>query len=350
MGQGPVPAVSGRAAGRVLGRGSVLLLAALLAGGCWYRPAAPQPLPEGAGTVELGVRIAAFQEGADQLTIVLRQGGIVLEHSIPLVDGLAADTLEGVYAGTWDAVLEVRDREGYVTHRGQSQVTVYPDEEASLHVVLDPLPGRLQARADLTGFHHEHLVGRARLYVQPGELRLESHRAPGQPYIDWQRDISPGTYDMQVVLYGESFHNHNAIYAGPWFSVDVRPGRTIEVTWQAATGRIDVAGAVRTLPLAPRDVTARVEGDEVVVEWVTVSPRAVESAVWWSPGPWDMPREVARVPVMGGPGHVDQFRHRPGDEGALPGSRLVYAVTSVDGDGLHSLRTAAPPVLWTGGP
>src|SRR5690606_35002617 len=108
MGQGPVPAVSGSAAGRARGRGSLLLLAALLAGGCWYRPAAPQPLPEGAGTVELGVRIAAFQEGADQLTIVLRQGGIVLEHSIPLVDGLAADTLEGVYAGTWDAVLEVR--------------------------------------------------------------------------------------------------------------------------------------------------------------------------------------------------------------------------------------------------
>lgn len=298
--------------------------------------------------MELGVRIAAFHGSADHLTIVLQQSGIVLEHSIPIADGLAADTLEGVYAGTWDALFEVRDKEGYITHRGQSQVTVYPDEEASLHVVLDPLPGQLQVRADLAGFHHEHLVDRARLYVQPGELRLESPRSPDEPFIHWSRDIAPGTYDMQVVLYRETFHSHNAVYAGPWFSVDVQPGRTVDITWQAATGRIDFAGAVRTLPPAPRDVTARVEGNEVVVEWVTTSPRAVESAVWWSPSPWDLPREVARLPVGGGTGTPDRFRHRPGDEGALPGSRLVYAVTSVDADGFHSLRTAAPPVLWPG--
>lgn len=338
-----------RAPMRALGGAAALVLAALLVGGCWYRPAAPHKMPEGAGTVALGVQLTAFHGSADTLTIALRQGSIVLEHAVPVVDGQAVAALEGVYAGTWDAVLEVRDREGHVTHRGRFQVTVFPDEDTPLHVVLEPLPGHLQVRADLTGFQDADRVGRARLYVQPGDLRLESVRKPGETHIDWEREIAPGTYDLQVALFGESFHSYNQIYAGPWFSVDVQPGRTLAVAWHPATGRIDFSGTVRTLPDAPRDVTARLEGDEVVVEWVTASPRAVQSAVWWSPSPWHRPEEVARLPAFGVTGTPEQFRHRPGDAGALPGSRMVYAVTSVDADGFHSLRTAAPPLLWPGG-
>src|SRR5690606_5534171 len=144
--------------------------------------------------------------------------GLVLEHTLPIVEGRVEDTWDGVYTGRWEAVFEVWDREGFLTHRGQSEITVLKDESTPLHIVLDPLPGLLRLRADLAGFSAADRVERARLHLQPGDLRFETIRSGTETTLPWEREVPPGTYDVQVALFGPSFHNYNLIYAGPWFS------------------------------------------------------------------------------------------------------------------------------------
>lgn len=323
--------------------------------GCWHRPAPgapPRPtLGDGVGALAVTAAMDSPGSSAGMLHVVLQHVGLIVEHSFPIVDGKAEGVLEGIYEGRWDVALEVRDDDGVLTHRGTAQVTIFADKATDLHVTLEPLPGTLFVQVDLSGFRDEARVDRARLNIYEPSHYVNAVREGPEPIITWDHQLPPGTYDVHIGLYNESFHQHRLIYAGPWFQVDVHPGRTTEASWHPATGEVRFAGIVRQAPQPPRDVTASRHGDTVIVEWAVPSPRAVESVLWWTDDPFVPPREIVRIPTLPGTPdmpRVHRFEHRPGDEGALPGSFLVYGVTTVDGDGLHSLRVSAPPLYWPG--
>lgn len=334
---------------------SLLLLIGIVITGCWHRPAPGAPphptLGDGIGALAVTAAMESPGSAAGMLHVVLQHVGLVMEHSFPIVDGKAEGVLEGIYEGRWDVALEVWDEDGILTHRGTTQVTIYPDQATDLDVTLEPLPGTLLVHADLSGFRDEARVDRARLNIHEPREYVNAVREGRDPIITWRHELAPGTYDVHIGLYNDSFHQHRLIYAGPWFQVDVHPGRTTEASWHPATGEVRFAGIVRHAPPPPRDVTVSRSGDTVTVAWDVTSSRAVESALWWTDDPFLPPREIARVATLPGTPEMPrrhQFEHRPGDEGALPASFLVYGVTTVDADGVHSLRVSAPPLYWPG--
>lgn len=332
----------------------------LIQSACWHSPAAPSSASGGAtGALAIAAQVTAAPvhpletDGPSVLHIRLRQGRLELERTLPVQDGRAAGTLHGIYEGRWQVLLEVRDQEGYITHRGEAEVQVTADRSpVLLEMALQPLPGRLRVVADLTGFSAQEQVSRARLVSMPGEKRFESLREPGSPFIRWDVELAPGSYELQVQLYGDSFHAYNLIYAAPWMSLDVYPGRSSELTWSPATGEIQLVGTIPTLPAAPRGLVVWQEGDEVVLQWLVTSPDAAESVLYWKKGPLDPFEELIRLPVEEPPppGHERPatYRHRPGDDGAPGGAWLTYAVATADFWGRISRRVQAPALVWSG--
>lgn len=236
-------------------RAACLVLPLTLLAGCTtplFRAA-----PEGSGTLHLQAVLAGAAAGSGhQLEVHLQHQAQRHSEVVPLVDGRASLSFEGLLMGIWQVELVLRDADGDITHSGGGNITLFADQVVDASFALVPRPGELRVEIDLGGIPDPALkaaIERARVNVNPGGYS-SGVRAEGSDVIEITRSLAPQSYDFQVTLYGEDFLAASRLYASPWYPVSIRPGKVTEVRWVPSVGSVNVIGTVVGPPAPPEDL------------------------------------------------------------------------------------------------
>lgn len=254
-----------------------LILVAVLAG-CTAAPRLRQP-GQGSGSLHVTAMIphgsmVAFSEQDYEFELTLSQDNQVRTVTRPLGQGELTFSIDNLFAGIWEATLQLKDSEGDITHAASGEVIILPDEIATVQFHLKPEPGELQVTIDLSSIEDPILrakIQSARVYVSPGGYST-GHLDPETETIVIKRELQPQSYDFQVILYSDGFLAANREYSSPWTPVDIFPGKTTAIVWTPSVGELDLRGTVLDAPAPPTELQGEYLGNGTVrLTWVPPS-------------------------------------------------------------------------------
>lgn len=310
----------------------VTLLSLLVLTGCLGQMQPTQPIGDTGSLAVLAALPANMDPLPARVELILRQDSRELRFDVPLHENTATMSVESLYEGEWQAILQTIDAEGHVTHQATNSVLIFGQQSSMVEFDLVPAPGILEVYIDLTSFADNDRVGRARITVNPGGYS-SSIREEGSDIIRIEREVDPQTYDFRVTLYGETYTG--AIYNSPWTPVTISPGRVTTVRWTPSTGDLIISGTLRQTPDKPEGFRVEsIGGDQIKFSWFPGigSEHAVGYRIYERDTPFGYFKAIKDVPF-------DTYEYVLDVSKVPAGTTRAYAIAAFSELGLEGPRT-----------
>jgi hypothetical protein len=291
------------------------------------------PPPKPTGNLTIHTLVPSSLE-SQEIELILNQGG---NHSTVFLFPLQGEEnllrVDELYTGEWTVIINLKNNEGVITHTGNTQVEILPDQTTLTNLSLLPNNGIIRVIIDLTSMADEALVQRARLSVEPGGYN-SSTRQEGSYVIEVQREVSPRTYDYRISLYGEGSSAEHLIYASPWYQTTVDPGKVNTIYWSVTSGSMELVSEIISLPLPPANPEANHLGNGTIE--ITWTPNPDPSITGYRiyvkdklSGPFKLEEEVG----------ADQNRCEINLRLKSTEQTIYMAVSAYSAEGFESFRT-----------
>lgn len=224
------------------------------------------------GSVQLVMPLSALQgESFTGAKLRLAQGNRVRELLLEVSGDVITGAVDNLSVGDWTIALDVYDREGDITHSATGAIRVRPGETATLSLEAKPREGVLEIVADIAGFSDAADVQRAKIEFHNGQTATLA-QSPGEPTrFEGSKSLIPGDYDYRIELYGATTYAADRLYQSPWESVRIHPGKTVRVTWEAASGSALIEMGITQMPAPPGEVRLEAGESGELLAW-TASP------------------------------------------------------------------------------
>lgn len=287
-----------------------------------------------AGRVEVAALLSASMEPGATARVTLSRQGMVRTIPLTLEDGVFRGAAEAIPAGLWEVRGELFDETGDVTHEGTGSVLVRAFEEAALLLELAPKEAALEIVVDLASFPEAERIGKARVTFHTDQVLTLQQEADGRFY--GVKLLPPGDWDFSIGLYESAFYASERVYESPWEHVTLRPGKRVQVVWEASTGSARVRAVVRHLPPAPQGVVVTWHGDEARLVWEpVVDPEVTGYRVYARDGEGEPYERKAEVTEPAWPVAAALLKGR---------GPVSFVVTAVTADGRESYRSEEAPL------
>ncbi|HHT72619.1 MAG TPA: hypothetical protein GX008_02780 [Firmicutes bacterium] len=288
------------------------------------------------GQVAVMATIASMQEGSgvSQARIILARGKHVFEWDVPVV-GLDISAELEVPIGNWQLTILLMDDEGTIQFQSAPQeIDVMPNNTQLVEVVLRPGDGLVNLTIDLGDSPFWQNASRARVYFndEREELIWEGIDGP----INHVFSLAPGTYDLLIELYTESFHAANRIAPGIWQVIEVQAAQELVLNWQPATETLTVNAVIYMIPEAPQNLTANMSQGKVHLSWDPhPNPFVTGYFVYSQSDPFERPDILTPIPVL-----EPQFIHDVEELSLLDARSITYSVAAVGYTGVAGYRSS----------
>lgn len=287
------------------------------------------------GQVAVTATIAGVEhQDVTDARIILSRGKHVFQWDVP-VDGLDISAELQVPIGIWDLTILLLDSEGTVQYQSAPQpVEVLPNGAQLVEVVLRPGDGFVNLWIELGDSPFWQNVSRARVYFndERTELIWEGEEGP----INHTFSLPPGTYDLLIELYTESFHAVNRIAPGLWQAIEVKPTEELVIRWQPAEQTLVVNAVIHLIPEAPQNVTAHCADGLVRLSWDPhPNPFVTGYFVYVQTDPLERPYLLTPEPITG-----HEYVHDLAELGALSAAYASYSVSAAGHTGPAGYRSA----------
>ena len=228
----------------------VILVLAALAGAC-VSPTRQLSSKE-TGAMHVATPLSALDgDGFSGAKMRLSQGNLRRELLLEATGEVIAGEVDNLPVGDWIVVLEIYDLEGDITHTATGTVRVRPGETATLRLDRQPSDGILEILAHIQDFAEAHSVQRARIDFHNNQTATLDRDEQDPLLYRGAKALRPGDYDYRIELYGATQYAADRLYQSPWESVRIYPGKTVRVTWQAASGGPTLRWGCPGCPLRP---------------------------------------------------------------------------------------------------
>ena len=228
----------------------LILTWAVFAGGC-VSPTRPVS-PGGTGSIHVAAPLSALEaEAFSGAKMRLSQGNLRRELLLEVTGEVIAGEVDNLPIGDWLVDLEIYDLEGDITHTATGAVRVRPGETATLRLEAQPNDGILEILAQVHGFVEAHSVQRARINFHNNQTATLDRDDHDPMLFHGTKPLRPGDYDYRIELYGATQYAADRLYQSPWESVRIHPGKTVRVTWQAASGSAHIEMGMSRMPSPP---------------------------------------------------------------------------------------------------
>lgn len=303
----------------------VLLL--LLHTACSLQPI----LPETTSPVRIKATHNLNQSGWEA-HLLLTRGRHTLEQRTPITLGDIEFDMR-VPVGTWEVALTVYDELGTPRFQDKvSNVTIFPAERVNVEMRLLPADGKLILTLDLTGFPNPNVVLRSRIHLN--DKVYEITRESASEALVFERSFTPGSYDMKVELFTESFRATDRIHAGLYQSITIMPSQEVAMRWNPEMETLDITAIVSILPEAPKNLSGSLSNGVVTLNW-EASPTANIKGyiVYGQMDPFSKFVALNEEPLL-----ALEFTHTVPETAALV---IAYVVSAVSHNDMVGYRTGA---------
>jgi len=225
-------------------------------------------LPAETGALHVVTPLSALQaEGFTGAKMRLTQGNLVRELLLDVSGSVVAGTVDNLPVGEWKVTLDLYDPAGDITHSATGTVRVRPGETTALTLEVKPKEGVVEIVADISGFSEPAAVERVRIVFHNNQSST-LERASGHPMLfQGVKSLNPGDYDYRIELYGATLYAADRLYQSPWESVRVHPGKTVRVTWQAASGAAYIETVISRMPDPPGQLRLERDDSRAYLAW-----------------------------------------------------------------------------------
>lgn len=194
-----------------------------------------------------------------------------MQRMIELTETHADDfigTINAIPIGDWSVEIRFFDPDGDVTHVARGTARVRAGMPTTLRLEALPLEGLLEVTVDLGSVFASEDVQGARLSLT-GNRYTTLTASEDQPHVfTGERELPPGDHDFQIVLYGDSFNVGGRIYASPWQTARIYPGKTTHVTWHPETAELSIETILIDFPGPPTNLTAtQIDAETIRLDW-----------------------------------------------------------------------------------
>ncbi len=281
----------------------------------------------------LGTIASGQGEGILQARIVVARGKHVFEWEVPVI-GLDLSAEVELPIGTWELTILLLDAEGTVQFQSTPHtVEVLPNGTQLVEVALRPGDGFVNLTIDLGDSPLWQNARRARVYFndERTELIWDDLDKP----ITHVFSLAPGTYDLLIELYTESFHAANRIAPGVWQVVEVQSAQELLLNWQPMTQSLTVNAVIFMIPEAPQNVTAQLQGSHVQISWDPhPNPFVTGYFVYSQTDPLERPYILTPQPVA-----ESHFFHNLDEIIPENADTVTYSVAAVGYTGIAGYRS-----------
>ncbi|MGI6609523.1 MAG: fibronectin type III domain-containing protein [Limnochordia bacterium] len=259
-------------------RAATVVAIAALAGGCSLLPMRSvnrlsnvQEDSQASGRLMIAANLSSIPDlspDASAVTLIVSKDGRQRTQQVPVVDSQASATVGDLLPGVWHVALRVCDDTDEAVYEAEGDVSILPNNTATLELVLRPLPGYLTVTVNPEAHPQLHAAQKGRLYINPGGYTSMTEEPDGT--LTATKMLPAGTYDYSIALYSNSFYAKDRIYESHWDTVSILPGRTTSLQWDPVTGECVVIGNIDNPPPAPTNVELAITGDGLHISWPEV--------------------------------------------------------------------------------
>ena len=253
---------------------------------------------------------------------------------------MASGTITKLMIGAWDLCIDVYSIRGELLYQGKTSILVEENKKSTASVTLATAPGELTVQLDLVDFTGPQAIkGKVILNTGAGEEIIKEF-SPGQDKRAEVifKELAPRSYDLKVDIYSGTYHAYNRIYQGPWQVVAITSGGKLNLAWGPALGLVEIVGKVDLPPPPPTDVTAVLQGANVLISWAAVTPIEDDLLGYRVYAQNDIFQGFELVAEI--PAPLTSHYYRLPGEPPQDIQGLAFAVSSIDKQGHESIRSS----------